>query len=451
MTIRRSVLCAAALIASTAVSMAQEPQPKQTPPPTPPAEQEPKSVEQRLDDLEQRLGPKGEEKADPNALKAFWKDGLRLETNDKNVQLQLGGRVQVDWAWFDEDDDLVAQKGNSQDGTEFRRARLNFQGLLYRHLEFKTEYDFARRAATGETGGPGFRDVYLGAVDIPVVGNTRVGHFKEPFSLDEMTTDTDVTFMEKSLASVFAPSRNTGFGLYDAVLDQRATWAAGVFRDDGGDNFGYSQEDGKYNVTARLTGLPWYEDEGRHLLHLGVAASHRNPNGNSVRFRQRPEANLANRYVDTGALGADDVNEIGVEAAVVLGPLSVQGEFMGADVDAPAGASGSFFSGYYVQASYFLTGEFRPYDRARGVFGRLVPKDSLFGGKGGGGAWEVAARYSHLDLDDSGVNGGTLSDITGGVNWYMNANFRVTLNYIFSQLEDVGDAHIGMVRFQVVF
>jgi phosphate-selective porin len=70
------------------------------------------------------------------------------------------------------------------------------------------------------------------------------------------------------------------------VLDERMTWAGGVFRDS--DDFGNSSGDGGYNFTGRLTGLPWRQDE-THLVHLGAAYSWRNPNDGAVRFRSRPE------------------------------------------------------------------------------------------------------------------------------------------------------------------
>ena len=425
---------------------AQQPVPQQPPPNV---DQRLQSLEKELAELKQQRQAEPAKADDPSTLRAFWKDGLRLETNDKNVQLQFGGRIQNDWAWFHESDGIVNTIGNSQDGTEFRRARFAFQGLLWKRLEWKAEYDFARRAGTGEVGGPGFRDVYAGVTELPVVGNARVGHFKEPFSLEELLSDTDTTFMEKGLPGVFAPSRNTGAQLQNTLAEQRVTWAVGGFRDDNGDNFGYSQDDGNYAVTARVTGLPMYEEEGAQLVHVGAAYSHRDPNGSQVRFRQRPEANLANRYVDTNVLNADDVDLLGAEVAAVFGPFCVQGEAMQAEVSLPG--DDAIFWGWYAEASWFLTGEHRPYDRARGTFGRVIPIAPAFGKEGGAGAVQLAARYSQLDLDDAGIAGGKVDDITGGINWYLNPNFRVTANYIYSKVEDVGEAHIAMMRFQVVF
>ena len=58
------------------------------------------------------------------------------------------------------------------------------------------------------------------------------------------------------------------------------------------------------------------------------------------------------------------------------------------------------------------------------------------GGFHGTGAWELAVRYSYLDLDSGNVRGGTLGDTTVGVNWYTNAYCKLVANYIHSDLID---------------
>jgi phosphate-selective porin len=83
------------------------------------------------------------------------------------------------------------------------------------------------------------------------------------------------------------------------------------------------------------------------------------------------------------------------------------------------------FAGYYLQASYFITGESRGYKKAQGCFDTLKPKENAFGLENGLGAWEVAARMSSLDHVDDSVDGGELDDVSVGVNWYLNPNTRV--------------------------
>jgi len=398
-------------------------------------------LEEKVRILEERLSGVGA-KDDAKAFNAYWKEGLHFDSVDGTFKLRVGGRIHNDWAWFDQDGALDRQVGNWQDGTEFRRARLYFEGLLYDTVEFKAEYDFA-------DGDSDFTDVYLGLRDVPHVGRLRIGHFKEPFSLEEVTGDNYTTFMERGLPNAFVPSRNTGIMVHNHVLDDRATWAFGVFRET--NDFGDGQDDGGYNITGRITGLPIYEDEGSRLVHLGIAYSHHNPSDGDQRYSQRPESNQASELVDTGEFSADDADLVGLEAAVVCGAASFQGEYIAASVD--RGGPDPDFFGLYLQASYFLTGEHREYSRSRGAFTRVKPKKNFLGEEGGLGAWELAARYSHLDLEDAGINGGELDNFTIGANWHLNPNTRVMLNWVFADADDRydGEGNILQMRFQIDF
>ena len=284
---------------------------------------------------------------------------------------------------------------------------------------------------------------------MPYVGNVRIGQFKEPFGLERLTSNNYTTFMERSLINTSNPRRSTGVMVFDNLLGGRMTWAVGVFRR--ADDFGDSTGGRDYNVTARLTGLPWYEDEGKKLLHLGVAFSHQNYEDDTIRFRQRPEAHLAPRLVDTGDFAAEYGDFIGAEAALVDGPFSLQGEFVHTFIEGRNRWVGDpKFWAASIQASYFLTGEHRPYKTASGTFTRVRPLRN-YGRNGGPGAWELAARYSYLTLNDHGVTGGRLSDITLGLNWYLNPSVRTMWNYVFADPSDGGDVSIFMWRFQVAF
>lgn len=396
-----------------------------------------RSLNEKIDDVAARTDAHQTEPA-PTDLRAYWKEGLRLETQDKKFQLKVGGRIQNDWLWINEDDDLKAAIGEQEDGTEFRRVRLYMQGLVYGNLEYKLQVDFAG-------GDVDLKDVYLGLTDFPV-GKFRVGHFKEPFSLDELTSSKYLTFLERGLPNAFAPGRNTGFMLHNTALDDRATWAIGLFRDT--DDTGMNVDDGGYNITGRITGLPWYENKGASLLHVGAAYSYRHPD-DSLRYRSRPETHLTDRFVDTGAFASDEVDLLGLEAAWVEGPLSLQGEYVMASPKLLAGSDPDF-RGYYGQASYFLTGEHRQYKTSSAAFDRVKPKKNV-GQAGGFGAWEVKARYSHIDLDSESIAGGELDDISAGVNWYLNPNTRAMWDYIHADTNDRGKADIVMMRFQVDF
>jgi phosphate-selective porin OprO/OprP len=394
----------------------------------------------------EELLKKAEAEKEPSTFRVYWKEGIRLDSHDGRFKLKFTGRIMNDWAVFSEDSDTEAFFNEDfGSGAEFRRARLGLGGTIYDVVDFKAEYDFAG-------GDADFKDVYVGLRKLPAVGHIKVGHVKEPFSLEELTSSKYITFMERALPNVFAPGRNTGILFHDTELDGHLYWGVGGFRetDDFGDGFG---EEDEYNITARVTGLPWYEEKGRRLLHLGISYSHKFGDGDegaTVRFRQRPEAHLSPvRFVDTTDIPTDGVDLVTPEVALVFGPFSAQGEYFHASVDR-ANGSDVDFDGFYLYVSYFLTGEHRSYSKTKGAFDRVKPKQNFgLGKERGWGAWEIAARYSNLDLTDGSISGGELDDFSLGVNWYLYPNARIMGNYIFADLDDVGETNIFQMRFQV--
>lgn len=412
-----------------------------------PAVEPQKSVEERLADLEKYVGG--------DAMRVFWKDGLRFESADKRYKFRIGGRIHYDGQFFDPDADTRAAvesngppKVRIEDGTEFRRARIESSGEVGDRVEWSAAYDFAN-------GRTNFRGVYVGVKDLPF-GNLRIGQMKEPFSLEQLTSANNIPFIERSVKAAQDPAYNAGILLFDAPLEERVTWAIGAFRP-GTDDGEVSKGDGEWATTARVTGLPVCDEAGDDYVHLGLAASRRSPTDDMVSFSARPEANLAPAFVSVGNLPAETVDILGTEAAWVRGPLTVAAEYATAMVDAPSGATmDPSFSGYYALVGWFLTGEHRPYSKAGGVFGAVKPRENAFGKGSGWGAWEVLARYSSLDLTDDGVDEGELSDLNLGVNWYLNANTRVMLNYIMSDLDPTepapdGDTDILSFRVQFAF
>jgi phosphate-selective porin OprO/OprP len=370
-------------------------------------------------------------------FRVFWKEGLRFETPDKDFALKLGGAIMTDGTWVSEDDGIKADVGEQEDGVEVRRARMYLKGLIYGNVEYKLQFDFAG-------GDADFKDAYIALPDLPL-GELWMGQFKEPFGLEELTSSKHITFLERVLSSA-DPARNTGFMLRDSLFDKRMTWAAGVFRIT--NNYGMVDDDGGYCGTGRVTGLPVYEDKGASLLHLGAAYSHRDPASKATRLRSRPEAHQLDYFINTGFMPSDNVDVLGLECAWVSGPISLQSECFYIDVDRTGGSSGVEFYGYYGQVSYFLTGEHRRYKKSAGAFGRIKPNRN-YDHKGGMGAWEVAARYSDIDLNDGDVTGGRVDNISAGLNWYLNPNTRLMWNYIHSDKQNVGNADIFMMRLQI--
>jgi phosphate-selective porin OprO/OprP len=375
-------------------------------------------------------------------------------------ELTIGGRFMQDYTvWGSVDDELEAAVGGQMNGTEVRRARLFASGLISSNIEFKVNWDFADGDETA------LKDAYLEITGIPGVGNARVGHFNEPFCLDELTSSKYISFLERASVNVFAPGRNSGVMLHDSFIGDRFVWQAGAFRTT--DDAGLGEGDDGVSFGARVAGLVMGGVKDDNRVHIGVSVNSLAPECDEVRFRQRPEVHMSERFVDTDAIAADSVLRLGGEVGATFGPLHFSGEYIIANVTAAEteeetlergasrGAEDSSFSGFYAQAGYFLTGETRAYKE--GQWQRTKPARNLME-DGGLGAFEVVARYSSLDLNDkdAGVAGGKMDDITLGLNWYMHGNARWMINYVISTVsdgdaEEIGTASALITRFQFDF
>ncbi len=304
---------------------------------------------------------------------------------------------------------------------------------------------------------------------IPLLGSFRFGHQREPLSLEDLTSLTNTTFMERALPTqAFAIGRNLGIRYDKAILDERMTVGAGWFLSTGsfedvGEATDRISEANGFNITARATGLPWYEEKAARLLHLGLSLSHGERDDkdedDSVQFRTRPESLLTDdRLVDTGRFLADRLNRINPELAIVYGPLSFQGEyfqiFTGADDEGDPD-----FWGFYLYGSYFFTGEHRNYNTSAGSFSRVKPERNFRPLEGRWGALELGLRYSFVDLNDGAIEGGKESNFTAGLNWYLNPHTRFMLNYVYANARDRttrpevdnGRANIVQARFQIAY
>lgn len=165
-------------------------------------------------------------------------------------------------------------------------------------------------------------------------------------------------------------------------------------------------------------------------MHIGGSYRYSGANRGILRFRARPESNTASYYVDTGEVPSDHSNSMNIEMVWGRGPFLISSDYAQAWVD--TGDTGDpHLWGFYVVASYVLTGEHRPYDRKVAYARRVLPE-------GKWGAWEVVARYSHVDLDDRRVTGGTLDKGTLGLNWWTTRRWKLGVDYGLTDLDRFG-------------
>lgn len=458
----------------------------------------------------------------------WWYNGLRFTTEDGNFNLHIGGRGEVDFADAKPDSTLFNWSQGKYSKTSFsepktdgygdqlRRVRFDLDGTIYGDFEFMTQVDFAPsysstsvlKSATLSKGvltttstslstgsALSYADVWAGVKDIPYIGRFRAGQQEEPFSLEEMIRDNFRTFMESGLPFAFVPRRNTGFQVMNSAYDDRMAWSFGYFfqqqvatssngvaLDTTGDLFSPHLDATQF--AGRLTGLPWYEADGQKLLHIGVSYTYlfrsnssSSTNAGTLDFKSSPEANIFSPLVDTGNFLATGVDLVDPEIALEYGPFSAQAEYVFASADNVTNTAGKFmaldhnasFYGWYAYATYFITGENRPYNKTptpttyQATFGRVIPYHNFSISCGGSGAWEVAFRVSQLNTNDraAGFNGGLETDYTVGVNWYLNPYVEMMMNYVraevgahplgYGNLPTGGSDDIYETRFQIAF
>jgi len=378
-----------------------------------------------------------------NGFTSYWDKGYHLDSNDGNIKLKFGGRIQYDEAFFFQDDDIDDAYGSIENASELRRVRFANEGILYKFVSFKLEFDFA-------SGNAIVSDAFITLTSLPAIGNIRIGHQKEPFSLDMMNSSNDMTFMERASVTNFKKQRNSGLLIFNTAFSQRATWAIGAYHNS--DVKGKSLPDDRYNITGRITALPFYNKEENKLLHLGIAYSNRNPSERVYSIKGKPDSHLAPVYVNTGAIeNVTDNHTLGTEIALVWDSFAMQGEYIASGLKDNNNTYS--FKGYYGEASYFLTGEHKNYSTKDAWFKRITPKKNFnpTGEDKGWGALEAAVRYSSLDLNDETVNGGEIDNITAALNWYLNPATRFSVNYSHAMVKTIGNTDLVQFRFQVAF
>lgn len=391
------------------------------------------------------------------ALQSEWAKFKADSVKVKYPNVTVNGFFQADAGFFDQSANNRATVGDIQDGADFRRLRLSTKGAVAENVNYFVQMDF------GFFGRPTFTDVWMEVTKLPALGNVKVGQWKQPFGLETVTSVRYQTFMERSvLFQSFEAFRHIGIGTYNYADDEMSTWAFSIFKT-GNDQFGGDIGDNAgISAAGRLTHLAWYEqcsDGSLEYLHLGGAMWYGNPGNDKMRYSTIPEmyigafglpvggavgtskvgvpsvANGTPPFVDTGTFNTNNFQHYGGEVLWVRGPFSIQSEAMLAIVNPQDNKAQMHYKGAYLFASYFLTGESRPYDKKAGALDRVKPLEDFKSG-GGWGAWELAARLSYIDLNDGDINGGRMTDFTAGTNWYLNPYTKFQLNYIKSNLSN---------------
>ncbi|MFT4246734.1 MAG: porin [Pseudomonas sp.] len=311
-----------------------------------------------------------------------------------------------------------------------------YDAMVYFDFEAKTWLDVFFRFETKALLGKDY-------------GRVRLGYIKTPVGLDSVTSSRAGSFLEVGLpAQAIYEGRRTGV---EWVLERpQYLLQAGAYggQDLQGDNPGTTQALRAVWTPIKATG---------DVLHLGLAGSVENPRGYHdgrgvsysarARVRARPEAGLTDvRLVDSGTLvNVDQIQRLGFEQIWIHGPFSIQSEALRINITRDNGRPDFTGNGQYVYGSWVLTGESRPY--SGGAVSNIKPEHDY-------GAVELLARYSRLDLDDAGIDGGRQHAWTLGANWYLTSHFKFQANYVKADVSRAGThtkPDIVELRAQVMF
>jgi phosphate-selective porin OprO/OprP len=317
------------------------------------------------------------------------------------------GRLELDGANFSSG---VLQ---SESDIDIRRFRMGVAGLVrfWPGWNFKFEVDLT-------DGENSLSDAYLSRRSRKW-GTVRIGNQKVAQTLSGQTSSLSGIFMERPLPVLaFTLQRRIGLG-WDTHL-RRLGANVTVFAADPNEKIG------SQGWAARAYFNPTRDHF--QVVHIGASIMQLKSNADA-RTRARPESHTANtRLVDTGIRpGVSSISALGVELAGSRGPVTFKSEFYATKWSRPDAANNPRFTGWYTQASWFLTGEIAHYREGKFIRPNI---------HGENGAVEAAIRVSTVDLNDSNVRGGTEKNLTFALNWYSKTNWRLMGNLIKVKADD---------------
>ena len=377
-----------------------------------------------------------------HAVNFTYKGGPRIKTDDGNFEIGLNGRGHFDVHSLYPDQAnpgypaLGSQflHGDDRDGFNWRRTYATITGRIY-GVNFKFEDDFAINATTGFPHS--LREAWI-ATGLGT-GQLTIGQFKPYRGLEEITSSNEITLMERpstSSTGIYSGRQfltgigyrgmvkdNLGFGIHVMSLSHFGLPFAGI------------------SYGGRAVWLPI--DKAGHILHLGLSASRDTTSKDSLSAgvvdvyggRQGITQSLGIAGTSLNTPSHNSQSTFAAETAYSFGPLTLQGEYAVTRLDNTHQTAGnsrdSTIHAFYVQASWFVTGETAVYRKDRGAFGKPQPN-------GRWGAVEFAGRYdlaenSNQSLTANPCRTGTskcqIQVVTLGVNWYPYTNIRFMLNY----------------------
>jgi phosphate-selective porin OprO/OprP len=421
-------------------------------------------------------GPGGRSPSDvgihlPDWALAGWDDGFLIRSQDKKYVLRITGQIQNDYRDYPYSRDIT-----DVDSFLVRRARLGVEADMGVY-EFRLLPDFSNKQNPSTPATTVIQDAYVNAHWFDAF-QLEGGKFKQPFSYEQLIQDRFVPTVERSLIDQFVPARDVGLMIHGRrLLGGRFDYYASVAN--GEINGDFDTNDRK-DVNLRAVFRPFQETEWLKGLQGGFSYSTGIEQGTifgsqtavtndltALTLRtpaQIPWFKFNNIAAGTGGLPANVSNvvipdgardRISPEVVYFYKGLGLAAQYYHQRQDARISNAGPGelirvdfpVDGYYVLATYLLTGEERTtYSQAITPlhdFDICHPLHCC-------GAWELVARVSRADLGSqvfqpfiigTGVNRTILrladptlwtqgvTEMTVGFNWYWTKWVRWQFNW----------------------
>ena len=400
-------------------------------------------LDQRLRILERRLELQQEEqvaKAKEVAVVTVNDKGASLKSANGDYEIKLRGLVQGDARFY-----LDGVPAGTNDTFLLRTARPTLEGSLGKLVAFRLTPEFAGDSAS-------IVDAYVDLRFNPAY-TLRVGKFTSPVGLERLQSSAALSEIERALPSELAPNRDIGVQLQGEFANSEVSYAIGVFNGavDGRDA-ATTNPDNDFEYAGRLFFEPFKNDANALSgLGFGIGGSigDKHGSGNNFLPRYRTPGQLQFFGYLSTVLADGQQTRFSPEGYYYRGGFGLLAEYIVSKQAVRVGAVREDISNkaWQTTASYVLTGEDTGY---RGV---LKPSRPFAPGKNGGwGAFELVGRYSVLEVDEAAfplfanpsTSANQANSWTLGVNWYLNSNLKLVVNYLHTSFE--GGAAAGADR-----
>ena len=344
------------------------------------------------------------------------KPPIYVQQRGSEIKLVLGGFIQVNF----EDSDAFAFQGNFglseiKDLFRLRRARVNLTGDFAEQFDFKVEGDFGQGDGinSNRTAFSG-TDIWLNWHQFPGA-QIKVGQWKAPFGLDQLTPDTSLYTIERTLPTgAITPDRQIGAQLWGKPFtniwpEQKdlLTYYAGIFNGNGKNTT--VNDNNNFMYVGRLESTLFQDvfGKGSFLKLGGDVLNSRDDKGVNISQSGNLLVNADGSLSPFTLPGADERTAWSVDAWLKVGPFDLIGEYLQEKVNGrtvngvPPGFANFTTDGFYVTGGYFL-----------------IPKKL-----------QAVVQWQDLNPGQKGDDG--LYSILGGLNYYIHGDdLKLMVNYL---------------------